>query len=230
MASGRLRIGHGPSYDTSWPADENPIAQAVAGTPRWTVGGGGFYNNIRSLGGLCYGAATSSGYDDCLAMLDTPTIGNNHRVEVTVHRVVGYDPRDGDGNRISHEIGAYVRRGRAGSSNEFVTGYECLFPIDGGGDFQIIGWLGTTHDDLSNFDLGISVTTMNGGLGTIAHGDVLAAQIVGSTIKCYRNGTQFAQATDTRYSTGKPGLGFFIRPGGTPASFCISRYRALVAT
>lgn len=220
MASGRIRIGHAGSYDTSWPDDENPISQGG----RWTVAGGGFYNDIRSSGGLCFAAADSPGYDDCLAMLDSPTIGNNHRVEITAHRVGGYDPAD------SHENGIYLRRGRAGASNEFVTGYECLFPITGGSNFQIIGWLGTHHDSLDNFDLGIEVTSMNGGLGTIAHGDVLAAQIVGSTIKCYRNGTQFAQATDTRWATGKPGLGFFVRPGGTASSFCISRYRAMVAT
>ncbi len=214
-----LRIGHAGSYDTSWAADENPISEGG----RWTVAGGGFYQDVRSLGGKCFGAATSAGYNDCLAMLDMPNIGNNHRVEITVSLTGGYTPGD------SHENGIYLRRGRAGASNEFVTGYEMLFPFPGS-PFQIVAWLGTHHDDLANFDTSIEITEMNGGLGTIAHGDVLAAQIVGSTIKAYRNGTQFAQATDSRWTTGKPGLGFFVRPGGTPSSYCITRYRAMVAT
>lgn len=213
-----LRIGFASSYDTQFPADENPISEGS----RWRVGGAtGFYKSPRSLGGKCFGANTASGFDDCLGQLEMPTIGNDHRVEATVHKTGGYTPPG------SHEVGLYLR---IGIGAEFVTGYECLFPFNGGGEFQIVGWLGLNHEDLDNFDLSIDVSSMNGGLGTIAHGDVLAAQIVGSTIKCYRNGTQFAQATDTRYASGKPGLGFFVQPDGEPEKYCITRYRALVAS
>lgn len=213
-----LRIGFPRSYDTQFPADQNPISEGG----RWLVGGTtGFYQSPRSLSGLCFGAGTASGYDDCLGQLQSPSLGNDHRVEVTVHKAGGYTPPD------SHEIGLYLR---INIGAEFVTAYECLHPFDGGGGFQIIRWLGLNHTDLDNFDLTIDVTTMNGGLGTISDGDVLASQIVGSTIKCFKNGTQFAEATDANLASGKPGIGFFIRPGGTPSSFCISRYRALVAT
>lgn len=216
-----LRIGFASSYDTQFPADENPISEGG----RWRVGADtGFYKSPRSLGGKCFGNGTASGYDDCLGQLQMPNLGNDHRVEATVYKLGGYTPPG------SHEVGLYLRMGRAGASEEFVTGYECLFPFNGGGEFQIIAWLGINHTDLDNFDLTIDVTTMNGGLGTISDGDVLAAQIVGSTIKCYRNDTQFAEATDSRYTTGKPGLGFFVQPDGVPSSYCITRYRALVAS
>lgn len=212
------------SYSTDWDIDENPISELGI----WRTGSAsGYYQNPRSLSGIAYGANTSNGeYNDCLGHLEPSrhAIGPDHYVEAVVNRAVDYVAPD------SHEIGLYLRTlGAVGAGGAFWRGYECLFPHTGAGDFQIIGWLGTSHD-IDNFDLGISGTTMNGGLGTVSDGDVIKAQIVGTTIKCYKNGTQFYQVTDTRWSDGNPGIGFFIRPGGTPSSLCIKNWSAGVAT
>jgi hypothetical protein len=43
---------------------------------------------------------------------------------------------------------------------------------------------------------------------------VVKATIVGNVITVYKNGIQVAQAADSTYSSGSPGIGFFHFAGG----------------
>ena len=55
-------------------------------------------------------------------------------------------------------------------------------------------------------------------------GDVIKATIVGNVISAYINGALLARATDSTFSSGQPGISFFIRPGGSPAMLGITSY------
>lgn len=213
-----LRLPPRPtSYSTQFDLDENPINESGS----WKRGTDiGFYQAPRSLGGICYAQGTNAAYDDSIAHLINHGIPVNHRVGVIVSRTGGYTPPD------SHEIGLYLRMVIGmGTGGNKVRGYECLFPFTGAGSFQIIRWNGTVNDNLANF----TSVSGSGSPGTINDGDLIEAQIVGSTIKCYHNGNLFRTSTDATWSDGNPGLGFFIRPGGTPSSFCAKSFFAQAA-
>jgi hypothetical protein len=45
----------------------------------------------------------------------------------------------------------------------------------------------------------------------IADGDVVKATAVGNVITAYINGVQVAQATDTTFTHGSPGIGFYLQ-------------------
>ena len=60
------------------------------------------------------------------------------------------------------------------------------------------GPIGAKHFDVLNMNAGI-----------VAHnGDVIKATIVGKVITAYINGVDKLQATDSKYSSGSPGVGF----------------------
>jgi hypothetical protein len=52
----------------------------------------------------------------------------------------------------------------------------------------------------------------------VADGDVVKATIVGSTITCYINGAVIFSVTDSTYSSGSPGIGFYLQGGSATAS------------
>jgi len=57
-------------------------------------------------------------------------------------------------------------------------------------------------------------------------GDVVKATISGNVISLYVNGTLLARTTDSAYTTGQPGIGFFTRPGGNSAHLALTRITA----
>ena len=66
---------------------------------------------------------------------------------------------------------------------------------------QIVRWNGALGD--------FTVLANCGGTAcAVRMGDVVKATIVGSTITAYVNGVQKAQAIDSTYSNGSPGMGF----------------------
>lgn len=50
----------------------------------------------------------------------------------------------------------------------------------------------------------------------MANGDVVKATIAGNVITAYINGAQVAQATDSTYAAGRPGMGFFLQGAAGP--------------
>ncbi|MEO5956209.1 MAG: hypothetical protein ABIR36_11045, partial [Nitrospiraceae bacterium] len=80
------------------------------------------------------------------------------------------------------------------------TGYEVLFNVLG--PIQIVRWNGR---------LGDFTVLGTGGGPILTTGDVVKATIVGSTITAYVNGVQKLQVDDSTYSSGNPGMGFFLR-------------------
>jgi len=95
-----------------------------------------------------------------------------------------------------------------------ITGYEFNFraTADGTQYVQIVRWNGPFG----------TFTYLNGGLEAgldlaLHNGDVISATAVGSTLTAYINGVQIRQVTDSTYSAGSPGMGFYNQ-GGTLAN------------
>jgi hypothetical protein len=192
------------SYTTSFPLNESPISEGVI----WSNGlaTGLDWNNVKTLGGIAFGAAISGGFDDCNAHLDPSdyNFAPDHQVTVTVVRAAAYTPGS------SHEIELLLRFLITPHS---ARGYEITFPFANSTQVQVVAWNGALND----FTV-LSGTQTNG--GNIANGDSLSAKIVGNTITVYHNGVQVYTVSDTTWSSGSPGMGFFIRSGGTPESYC----------
>jgi len=159
---------------------------------------------VKTANGRAYGTnGPRDAYDDSYAYLSG--FAANVEAEAVIYR----DP--GLVTGITHEVELLFRVADTVNS---VRCYECLFAYSGG--IQIMRWNGPFGDFT---DLG------GGGLGReLRTGDVVKARIVGNTITCYINGTQLAQAADSRWTDGQPGISFFTRPGGNSAHFAMSSY------
>jgi len=61
----------------------------------------------------------------------------------------------------------------------------------------------------------------------VHNGDILSATISGTTITAFINGVQQLQVSDTTYSTGNPGIGFFVQGiTGVDNQFGFTNYNA----
>jgi hypothetical protein len=198
-------------YSTSFTATENPISEGGA----WTLGGttGLDWQNPRTTTGSpnkAYGSGFtdgSAGYNDNIAVLSG--FPANQSAQVTIFRQVGYAPTDG------HEVELLLR---FQITANVARGYEVDLWF-GGSQVQTLRWNGALNDVV---DIGGSGT----GISSLVTGDVVKATMVGTTLTVYKNGTSVWSVTDATYSTGNPGMGFFIRPGGTLSDYCISQFTA----
>ncbi len=199
-------------YATSFPATENPLSEGG----RWLGGRthGGIYNDVRTTPGRAFASAFSvpnsnTPYDDSLGILNSPTIPNNQFVEVTIYLQQGYVAPS------SHEIELLLRGDIKGTNNAPL--YDVSLPFGGsnGSIYYQNGAMG-----------GFEQLPMAGpGYLPLKTGDVVRAEMVGSQITVKVNGKPAMTASDTRLPQGKPGIGFFVRPGTTPENWCISSAR-----
>ncbi len=187
----------GNSYTTNFPATENPISEGG----RWINGGttGLDWKNVQTRPGLAYGADASGtpNFNDPTALL-TGTWGPDQTVEATVYSV---NQQTGNVNeeveiRLRSAISAHVNRG-----------YEVLFRCthDGSQYTEIVRWNGP----LGNFTYVKQLSGSAAGPG-IRSGDIVKATIVGNVITGYINGVQVIQASDSTYTNGSPGMGFYL--------------------
>ena len=180
-------------YTTAFMLSENPISEGG----NWTNGkaDGVDWANVATTSGLAFGTqGGNDGFDDSTALL-TGNWGPNQTVTATVHSV----------NQNAGAIEEVEIRLRSLLSPHSNTGYEILFRALKSDEsyVQIVRWNGPLGD----------FTYLNtiGGIGAgINDGDVVRASIVGNVITVYINGVQILTAIDDTYSTGKPGMGFFL--------------------
>lgn len=205
-------------FSTNFPAAENPISQGGI----WNNGltDGKQWNNVRTQNNHAFGAVTVSGTDDTICCLNSSAqaFNSDQEAEITIHRVGGYTAPD------SHETNMLLRfvidpngNGGAGSAR----GYEIICPFGNGG--QIMMWDGTQ----GGFHL-LPDSGAGWDFSSITEGTKLRSRIVGNVITCYQDDVQVLTATDnaSTWSDGKPGMGFFVRSGGTPESFCTKNFLA----
>jgi chitodextrinase len=183
-------------YITTFNETENPISEGG----QWINGQatGLDWADIQAKPGLAYGTQTGSGiYDDSTALL-TGTWGPDQTVEATVHSV--NQPTD---NNVFEEVEIRLR---SSISAHRATGYEVNFRCSQTSNAytQIVRWNGALGD----------FTYLNAKAGAqygVKNGDVVKATIIGNVITVYLNGVQIDQATDNTYSSGSPGMGFYIQ-------------------
>ncbi len=198
----------GASYSTSFNLTENPVSEGGRwrrANNRWT--------NVQTVGGVAFGTnGVTGGYDDSYALLSG--FGPEQTIEAVVYRDTSLQPGS------SHEVELLLRfSDDAGNAR----GYECLFAYYGG--FAIMRWNGPPGD-FSQPQL-----VESGYLGRqLVTGDVLKATIVGNTITMYVNGRLMARSIDSTFSHGQPGMGFFIRPDGSPKLLGLTSYSATSPT
>jgi hypothetical protein len=178
------------TYTTSFPLTENPISESS----KWINGNtvGLDWANVRTTTNLAYGTQSGEGgYDDSTALL-SGNWGPNQTVQATIYTT----------NRQSGGIFEEVElRLRSSISAHNCTGYEVLVGLNTNAYMQIVRWNGA----LGDFAL------LDGRSVTVSNGDVVKATIIGNVITAYLNNVQIMQVTDDAFSSGKPGMGFFLQ-------------------
>ena len=181
-------------YSTDFRADESAISE------------GGLWINGRAVGldwkdvstrsGLAFGNDPSGHphYDDPTAILNGVWLPDQS-VQAKVHTV------NQNSDHIYEEVEIRLRTTISSHRN---SGYEINFRCthDGTQYVEIVRWNGR----LGDFTY---LRRVNGGPG-LHDGDVVRASIIGSVITAFINENQVAQATDTTFTQGKPGMGFYL--------------------
>jgi hypothetical protein len=200
-------------YSTSFPLAENPINEGGM----WRNGAvftGGAWNNVKTLAGK--GAVgdimmqPNNRYSDNIATLTTSFTANQY-AQGTVYRAAGYN-----GNGGNHEIELLLRFNINGYAD--AKGYEVLWGL--AGYIAIARWNGGIGQYTALYDPGV------GSIPPPQDGDVLRAEISGNVIKVFRNGVQVATATDSTFTSGQPGVGFWPVDGADPNSLGWRNYSA----
>jgi hypothetical protein len=180
------------SYTTNFSDTENPLSEGGS----WIDGGdtGLNWNNVQKSG-FAYATTFATTTDDDIAVLNTAFAGKQY-VQGTVKRDVGYSPSN------SHEIELLLH---FAISANVARGYELSWSY--AGNIQIVRWNGA----LGDFTVLNTLT-----VAAPSDGDVLRGEIDNSgVIMVYLNGVSQGSATDTTWTDGQPGIGFFPRTGAT---------------
>jgi hypothetical protein len=207
------------TYSTNFPKTENPISEGG----RWKNGAadGIDFTNCRTTPGSLFGTESgtrkgSQEYDDSTCILNG-TWGPLQTVEATVF----------SRSQRSDCLQEVELRLRSTMTPHNSTGYEVLFrAYHPGGYATIVRWNGP----LGNFTY-LNQKPNNNYHG-IQNGDVVKATIDGQgLIVGYVNGVEVIRATDTTYTNGNPGAGFWLRVqgghgGGTNADYGFSSFTA----
>ena len=186
----------GRVYSTNFPLAESPISEKGNWINGQTVGLA--WSDVITKGGVAIGTHSGTGlrgFDDSTALLTGPW-GPDQTVTATVHSV----------NQVSGSIGEEVEiRLRSTLSAKSSTGYEVLFRAFKGADSynDIVRWNGSLNDFTY-------LERRSGEKWGVTEGDVVKASMIGNLITVYINDIQVLQTTDDTYSTGNPGMGFYL--------------------
>jgi hypothetical protein len=200
-------ITPGSSYSTNFPGAENPLSEGG----KWINGKavGLDWNNVQSVPGKAFAAAFTGSptrYSDPIAVLNTAFTANQF-AQGTVSRVAGYSPPD------QHEVELLLRFQITARN---ARGYEVLWGVTGG--LAIVRWNGPVgnYTELASTNIGAAVD-----------GDVLRAEIIGGVIRVYKNGSLVVTGpSNSTWTDGQPGIGFWPLPGTTLASYGWKNFQA----
>ena len=195
----------GSSFTTNFTGTESPISENGA----WQHNGVD-WTTVAKVNGFAHGTQTGNGpnggYDDSYAYLSGFPANQSAQATIVLNT------NSTDLNTREAELLL-----RWSDSAHSATGYEINLHYLGA-YVQIVRWNGPFGD-----------FTLIGGVTNITKpktGDVIKATIVGNVITVFYNGTQIAQATDSTYATGNPGMGFFIRAPAANTDFGFSSFTA----
>ena len=179
-----------PGYLTSFPDTEDPLTQ----NGNWVNGGytGLDWNNCQSTPGFAFGTQSGAkiGADSICILSGSWNATQSAQITVKIKST----------SNASEELEEAWVRTTIGAHR--VTGYQVICSISPSDPFlRISRWDGPQGDNtvLANLSTGC------------VNGDVVKASVTGSTITAYKNGTSMLTATDSKYNSGSPGMGFYIQ-------------------
>jgi hypothetical protein len=197
-----IPAGRNHSYSTTFPLTENPLSE----NGRWLDGKvvGVVWSSVATVHGFAYGTEPGGGrgdesYDDSAALL-TGAWSADQTVEAQVHTV----------NPSDHAFEEVELRLRSSLAPRFATGYEVLFRCSK---------TSKAYASIARWDGPIGkFTYLSQKFGSqygVGEGDLVEATIVGNVITAYINGVPVMSAIDSTFSSGSPGIGFWLqRPTG----------------
>lgn len=177
-------------YDTRFASNENPISENGA----WINGGreGVDWTNVSIANGHAVGHQVAASYTDATALLRGAWPSNQlaEAVVFATHPLA----------RCYQEVELRLRSAITSHRN---TGYEIAYSAWRGPTAYvlIVRWNGR----LGDFTY---LVNARGARYGVSDGDTVRATIIGDVITAWRNGERLAEATDTTFSEGAPGIGF----------------------
>jgi hypothetical protein len=190
------------TYSTAFPTAETPLSEGG----NWIDGhvtGLDWASVQISPSGLAHGTQTGSATGNARFADSTAVLSGawapNQTVTGVVHSV---NQPSGD---ILEEVELRLRTTITAHS---ITGYECTYSVR-----TMIPYVGIVR---WNGPLGSFTTLDDGRARPVIHdGDVVKCSISGSTITIYINDVEILQVTDPTYSSGSPGIGFYLQDDGS---------------
>ena len=170
------------TYSTNFDASENPISDSGA----WTNVGLDWTKVVTS-GGVAFGTHKATGYNDSYA--SQSGFGADQSAEATIFITGTFGP--------NQEVELLLRWTDAAHS---ARGYEILWESR-----NLYAYIVRWNGPLGNFTILKRLAFPRAPVT----GDVFKAQIVGSVITVYLNGASVGSFTDSTWTTGDPGIGFY---------------------
>jgi hypothetical protein len=190
----------GKKYETVFTGVEDPLSEGG----EWSNNGLD-WSRVTKTDGMAAGTQGGyGGYDDSYARLSGFPPNHSARAVVQI--------KDGMDESCTHEVELHLRWSDA---PHIARGYEVLLGL--GSYLGIVRW---------NGPIGDFTELAFAWLPPVKDGDVFRATVRGNVITAYINGVPLLQATDSTYSDGNPGIGFFKRACGTNEDFTIRHFRA----
>jgi hypothetical protein len=185
-------------YTTTFPATENPVCEDSGSGCVWLSGkaDGVSWGDVQTTPGLAFATIVNGNppYDDSTAVLKG-TWTSNQTVQATVYR--NLNPNDTSQEEVELRLNTTITPNN-------ISGYELDYGI--AGYAVLVRWNGP----LNNFTYLTNIIYVP----ALQNGDILMGTNVNGVITLYRNGVKIQSVTDTTYTGGSPGVGFW-NLGGT---------------
>jgi hypothetical protein len=170
------------TYTTNFDSTEYPLSEGGA----W-INVGLDWTSVRTSGGIAYGTHQDTGYNDSYAHLTG--FSADQSAEATIFKTGTF--------AFNQEVELHLRWSDAA---HVARGYEVLWDARNGYAY-IVRWNGALGD--------FSILSAVAFPRAPVTGDIVKAQIVGTLITVYLNGSLVGSYSDATWATGNPGIGFY---------------------
>ena len=182
------------TYSTNFPLTESPISEGG----NWINGSttGLDWGYVSTTAGQTHTHPGTASYADATALL-TGTWGSNQMAQATVGSIVNACTSDNCYPEVELRLCSTL-------SAHVCNGYEITFSLKSNDKAYliIVRWNGP----LGDFTY---LLNQSGSKYQAKTGDVVKATVVDNVISAYKNGVLMGQATDSTFTTGNPGMGWF---------------------
>ncbi len=220
FAAGSILTGVNRTFSTNFLLTENPISQ----NNMWIQGftDGLDWGDVQTNGSIAYGTTDDISpppYTDSIAVI-RGLWNRNQMAQAVVHTV----------NQQSGGIYEEVELRLLNTiSQHSITGYEINFSCrHDGTQYTQIGRYQGANGNTSWAGIGPSPPSTSVTGPGLFDGDIVKATIINGLITVYINNVQVNQVTDITYTSGSPGIGFFMQDGpiGLLSDFGFTQFTA----